>query len=255
MPENVSDKAGTSLVIGNHSHVGMVRPENEDYLGYYSHDGTHVVIVADGMGGHAGGKVASRVAVETIRDVFLSANLEAEPVFEVVARALRAANINIRSESASDARLKGMGATCAIAVVREGRLFHSHLGDCRVYFLRGGELKRITKDHTVVQRLLDGGIITVEEAKVHPEKNIVSRALGGREDPELDIPAEPIRLEVGDRFLLCSDGLFDLVTDEEILEIASKNHPQEACQKLVALANEKGGRDNVTVQIGLYTGP
>ena len=243
------------LVIGNHSHTGMVRAENEDYLGYYRVGDAHVVVVADGMGGHAGGKVASRIAVETVRDVFQAADFSKMPVFDVIALAIRSANAAIRAGSAAEPKLKGMGATCVLAVVRDGMLYHSHLGDCRLYFFRGGELKRLTKDHTVVQRLLDGGIITAEEAKIHPEKNIVSRALGGREEPELDIPAEPLRLEVGDRFLMCSDGLVDLVTDDEIGDLATKDHPHEAAKRLIALANEKGGRDNVTVQIGLYAGP
>ena len=248
--------SGTSpLVMGNHSHTGMVRPENEDYLGYYRVGDAHVIVVADGMGGHAGGKVASRVAVETVRDTFAVADFATTPVFDLIAGAIRAANSAIRAASAAEPKLKGMGATCVLVVIRDGLLYHSHLGDCRLYFFRAGELKRLTKDHTVVQRLLDGGIITPEEAKTHPEKNIVSRALGGREEPELDIPAEPLRLEIGDRFLICSDGLFDLVTDDEIREIATKEHPQEACKQLIALANGKGGRDNVTVQVGLYAGP
>ena len=243
------------LVIGNHSHTGMVRAENEDYLGYYRVADAHVIVVADGMGGHAGGKVASRVAVESVRDLFLAADLAATPIFDLIGLAIKSANAAIRAGSAADPKLKGMGATCVLVVVRDGMLYHSHLGDCRLYFFRGGGLQRLTKDHTVVQRLVDGGIISAEEAKIHPEKNIVSRALGGREEPELDIPIEPLRLEIGDRFLMCSDGLFDLVTDDEIREHATKDHPQEAAKRLIALANEKGGRDNVTVQIGLYAGP
>jgi protein phosphatase len=247
----MTEDAGASLAVHGLSDVGRFREDNEDNWGCHVFANVHLLIVADGMGGHAGGKVASRLAVETIRETFERMLPEGD-VAAAINRAMSDANARIREMAVFNEDLKGMGATCITAAVRNGLLYYTHVGDCRLYILRGGELKRVTSDHTMVQRMVEMGILTIEMARMHPDKNIVSRALGGGEFIELDDPVEPIALEPGDRFILCSDGLFDLVGDDEIRSALSNGDPGGSASKLVEIANEAGGRDNVTVVVGFF---
>jgi protein phosphatase len=239
------------LVVFGATHTGMIRDHNEDNLAHATVGDVHLVIVADGMGGHAGGQVASRLAVDTIREAFERLIGTSDPMTAITA-AVAEANTRIRAEADADGELHGMGATCVVAAVRDDLLYYTHLGDCRLYLVREGKIIQLTRDHTMVQRLVDYGIIPAEAARFHPDKNIVSRALGGSVEVELDDPLEPVVLREGDRFILCSDGLFDLVSDDEVLETVLDSDPAEVCDALIALANEAGGRDNVTVQVGSY---
>lgn len=243
-----------TISVANMSHTGMVREVNEDYFGYYHIQDIDLLIIADGMGGHRGGKVASKIAVDTVREYFESHISNGLPLESMIDESLNNANRMIRDFASANTNLWGMGATVILLVVRGNKAYFRHLGDCRLYLIREGNIKRMTKDHTLVQKLLDDGIITLAESLFHPERNIVSKALGGRFYLEFDEPIGLLELQNNDRLLICSDGLFDSMSDEEILKIARSGDIQKAVQGLVDEANRRGGNDNVTVQIALYTG-
>jgi protein phosphatase len=226
------------------SHVGKVRSNNQD-SGYA---GTHLFVVADGMGGHAGGDVASAIAIQSIAHVdraFDSVD-EAESVLRA---ALLEANGELAESVFQHPELTGMGTTVS-GVVRVGdRLALAHIGDSRIYRWRDGELTQITKDHTFVQRLVDSGRITAEEAAVHPRRSVLMRVLGDVDlNPEID--TEIVETQPGDRWLLCSDGLSGFVSDERVAELLVE-HPDAttAVEALIDESLDEGAPDNVTVVI------
>jgi PPM family protein phosphatase len=217
--------------------TGRARPGNEDAA--VAEEG--LFAVADGMGGHVGGEVASRLAVETLRS---SASTDG------LVEAVRIANRAILERATDDQALRGMGTTlCALALVEEDdvtRVEVVNVGDSRAYLFRDGELEQITEDHNLVAQLEREGRLTPEEARVHPQRNIITRVLGN--DPDVDVDSFPIDPFRGDRFLLCSDGLFNEIEDDEIAAVLRTNRdPQETVDELVRRANERGGRDNITV--------
>ena len=217
--------------------TGRTRAGNEDAA--VAEEG--LFAVADGMGGHAGGEVASRLAIETLRTKVPTDGLVA---------AVQIANDAILERAGRDQALRGMGTTlCALALVEEDgvtRIDVVNVGDSRAYLFRDGELEQITEDHNYVAELEREGRLTPEEARVHPQRNIITRVLGNDPDVEVDtFPIDPFR---GDRFLLCSDGLFNEVENDEIAGVLrAQRDLQEAVDDLVRLANERGGRDNITV--------
>lgn len=226
------------------SHVGKVRSNNQD-SGYA---GTHLFVVADGMGGHAGGDVASAIAIQSIAHVdraFDSVD-EAESVLRA---ALLEANGELAESVFQHPELTGMGTTVS-GVVRVGdRLALAHIGDSRIYRWRDGELTQITKDHTFVQRLVDSGRITAEEAAVHPRRSVLMRVLGDVDlNPEID--TDIVETQPGDRWLLCSDGLSGFVSDERVAELLVE-HPDAtaAVEALIDESLDEGAPDNVTVVI------
>lgn len=228
--------------IGAATHVGRVRTMNEDSYAVTE----QVFAVADGMGGHLAGEVASAMAAQAMR------RLEGHISTEDVANAVIAANHAILDLSRNDASHHGMGTTLTgMAVVRAGdedRLAVVNVGDSRTYRLRAGRLHQISVDHSYVQELVNAGHITAAEARVHPQRNIVTRALGIETAVGIDIWTLP--LVKGDRFLACSDGLVDEILDETICDVLCDfPEPQAAAEELVRLANEHGGRDNTTVVV------
>ncbi len=233
----------TVLRVGSASDVGRVRSNNQDAT-LVAPD---LFAVADGMGGHQGGEVASAIAVETLRSAV------AAPTPASLVEAVRAANQAIWDRSAADPELRGMGTTlCALAVV-EGtgggeQLMVVNVGDSRAYLFRNGELSQLTRDHSLVEDLRAEGRLTDEEAAAHPHRNILTRALGSEPDVEVDQhEVEPL---AGDRFLLCSDGLFNEVTLDRIgATLRRLADPEDTARELVRLANEHGGRDNITVVV------
>lgn len=226
------------------SHVGKVRSNNQD-SGYA---GTHLFVVADGMGGHAGGDVASALAIQSIAKV----DREYDSVDEAES-ALRAALLEANGELADAVfqhpELTGMGTTVS-GVVRVGdRLALAHIGDSRIYRWRAGELTQITKDHTFVQRLVDSGRITAEEAAVHPRRSVLMRVLGDVDlNPEID--TEIVETQAGDRWLLCSDGLSGFVSDERVSELLDEYADAGAAvEALIDESLDEGAPDNVTVVV------
>jgi PPM family protein phosphatase len=219
------------------SDVGRQRQGNEDNFFVQS----PIFVVADGMGGAQAGEVASELAVEAFREGFP----DGKPEDGLVAT-IREANHRIHEMSQSDSQRQGMGTTCTAAYVGEREVVIAHVGDSRCYLLRDGELTRLTRDHSLVGELVDRGKLTEEQAEVHPQRSVITRALG----PEADVRVDTERVEArgGDLFLLCSDGLTSMVREGALLPILQGDGPlDDLGRKLIAAANEAGGRDNITV--------
>lgn len=232
---------------GAATHTGRVRTENEDdYVAQ-----PMVFGVADGMGGHQAGEVASRIAADTLRDRLAGGVTRVD----LVQAAVVEANAAIFQAAHSNSEHRGMGTTLtALVVLRDhdphgtDRFVLLNVGDSRTYSIRNGAMRRVTRDHSYVQELVDTGHITEAEARTHPRRNIVTRALGI--EPTIRVDTAVVPMVRGDRFVLCSDGLVDEVPEEDVLEIALAHpDPQEAAEALVTAANEAGGHDNVTVVV------
>lgn len=234
------------LAWGASSHVGMVRQQNEDAFVAES----NVFAVADGMGGHNAGEVASALAVEGLRRAAAAGFSAAEGLIA----AINTTNATIHEASGGLSEQRGMGTTLTALVplpATDGepqRVVVANVGDSRIYLWRGDELKQVSADHSYVQELLSEGLITAAEARIHPRRNIVTRALGIEGDVNADSWVLP--MVVGDRYVLCSDGLVDEVDDAEIAAILrASTNPQVAADHLVQVANNHGGRDNTTVVV------
>jgi serine/threonine protein phosphatase PrpC len=223
------------------SHVGNVREGNEDS----AFAGSRLAIVADGMGGHAAGEVASSAAVSSL------AHLDEDEVsidlLDALAGAVQEANDQLREMVASEPALDGMGTTLTVLLASGSRLGVAHVGDSRAYLSRDGELTMVTHDQTLVQRMVDEGRITLEQAERHPQRALLTQALDGREGVEPDLSLRELRR--GDRYLLCSDGLSGVVHEETIAETLSVPDADLAAERLIELALKGGGPDNVTVVI------
>lgn len=244
-----------NISIASKTDIGR-RQENEDsFLALTAQElggqADGLLIVADGMGGRASGQVASRIAVDAVRDAFTARVDGADDLSAVLAESLRAANTAVYRESTSKPELQGMGTTCVAAAMRDGRAYFAHLGDSRIYLLRDGGIRRLTEDHSFVAEKIRSGEITEEQARRSRFRNIITRAIG------LEASAQPsvgsLELESGDVLLLCSDGLSGPVSDSQIADIlCSSSDPDEACACLVSTALKNGGSDNVTVVVAAY---
>ncbi len=202
--------------------------------------------VADGMGGHEAGEQASRLAVGEIADEYYRRH---DDPHVSLRHAFERANRTIRREAARRPEWAGMGTTCTALVLRGGLAYAAHVGDSRCYLLRGGDIYLMTEDHSMVMELVRKGLLTQEEARTHEDRNVILRSLGTQPDVEVALWEEPFPVRVNDRFLICSDGLYDLVRDDELLAVAGTLPPQTACDRLVAMARERGGYDNITVTV------
>ena len=235
--------------------VGRKRDHNED--SFLIDEDLKLFVVADGMGGHAGGGTASRIAVETIdrelRQVRTSQGsvleattpLQDSPVPEAIRAAVERACIAIYSKAQEDPRLAGMGTTVISLLMKGDQAFFAHVGDSRAYLIRGDLIQQISEDHSLVNEQIKAGMITPEEAKHSRYKNIITRSVGFEEEVQVDVMG--LLCEPGDVFVLCSDGMANMMEDPEILHIV-RHHPlSEVPRTLVDLANERGGDDNITV--------
>src|SRR5262245_21053001 len=227
------------LTAGVYSDVGQLREINEDYP--LVDERLALFAVADGMGGHQGGEVASRTAIEALRAAVASGL--------AINEAISRANDAVLKRAAGDAALAGMGTTMtAVVVVGASQLLIGHVGDSRAYLLHDGELRRITEDHSLVEELVREGRLTPEQAEVHPQRAIITRALGVEQVLEVDLYTVPV--EAGDRLVICSDGLTTMLRDRDVERIArGESDAQRAAEALVDAANEAGGEDNITVVI------
>ena len=243
---------GFALSYSVQSDVGVVRPNNEDSHGScWLDDGSLFVIVADGMGGHHAGEVASGLAVQVVEDI-VGREPEADPR-ERIYNALMEANEAIREEGKRSGT-QGMGTTSVVAVCRGAEVHIGLIGDSRCYQFRRGHLLWRTVDHTRVQDLIDAGKIDEVEARTHPEAGMLTRALGHTRMADgrplvPDVLAEPLVLEEKDALLMCSDGLHDLVEDWELGRIIAAQPPEASARQLIELARERGGHDNITVAV------
>ncbi|CDM69075.1 protein phosphatase [Clostridium bornimense] len=219
------------------SDVGNVRTLNEDYYGYLHEKDYSIYVVADGMGGHNAGEVASKIAVEeTIKNF---------KVNKSITESIRKANEKIYLLSVEDKNLSGMGTTITVAVIENNNIEIGHVGDSSCFVVDGNNIIKITRDHSLVQELIEIGSITEEQAKTHPNRNIITRALGTNDS--IDIDVYKLELSGREKFILCTDGLSNYVEQDEMLSIVSKENCKEACLDMVELAKSRGGRDNITV--------
>ena len=218
---------------------------NEDACGHRETRLGHLCVVCDGMGGHAGGREAAELALATIFEVFEEAPPEAPPG-EALRQALEEANRRVHVMHTNEIGFGRPGSTVVAILMHALGTEVAHVGDSRAYLAHAGEVIRLTRDHSIVQELVDRGLLTAQQATNHPDANRITRALGMAPDVDVELRPQPVRHVTGDAFLICSDGLCDLVEDDEILAIIGGEPAAQAVGKLVDLANARGGHDNIT---------
>ena len=233
------------------SDIGMVRTTNQDayHIGKIGDDIAWAV-VCDGMGGASGGNVASLVAVGAISDNVnknYNVTMRENSLKNMLVSAITNANVLVNQKSHQNPELSGMGTTVVLSFIKDGVAHIAHAGDSRAYLISNSRISQITRDHTMVQYLIETGEITLEEAKNHPKKHLITRALGVAE--EIDVDYNFVSLEKGDKILMCTDGLTNLLESDEICEVINENTIEKATDILVDTANERGGMDNITVVI------
>jgi len=233
---------------------GKQRFNNEDCCVAKSIGQYTVLILADGMGGHSGGEIASSKAIETVLAALqekLTRPLIPAQIFSLLSSALKSANDSIYELSLSDPTLYGMGTTIDICIISDHNAYIAHIGDSRVYHITSdGKINLVTKDHSLMQYMIEKGELTKEQAQHHPQKNVIIRALGTSQGVQEDTAI--IKLSEGDRLLLCSDGLTNMLEEKDICHVVLKNpQPEVAAPELIRRANDAGGDDNITVIIAL----
>ena len=242
----------TLLKIAGYTDTGLRREYNQDHIGFDQELG--IAVLADGMGGHKAGEVAAHMAVkfvlEKLRKFVLQENsvsITGSQLLEFVSNTISSSNTEIYSAQEAEEAYKGMGTTIVATVVMGSQVYVGHVGDSRLYLYRSRTLQRLTKDHSLVQDLIDRGFYTEREARSANVGHVVTRALGTR--PEVEVEANEEQLQAYDLLLLCSDGLTDMVSDWQIAEIIDENIAdlEVAAKKLIALANHYGGKDNISV--------
>lgn len=229
--------------------IGKAREINQDY--YYipnPEDNLQLFILADGMGGYNGGEIASSLAVQAVKS-YMESNFNQiehskEEILKLIKSAIEYANMVVFEKSKNEAELQGMGTTLDVCFIYNNKIYMGHVGDSRIYRIRSEVMRKLTKDHSYVQQLLEDGKITREEANHHPKKNMLTKALGCTAYVEPDIRAR--NYEAGDILVMCSDGLTNMVEEKEIYNVVKQN-PESAPNTLVNLANNAGGYDNITV--------
>lgn len=234
------------------SDLGNIRTNNEDMGLFFKiadenvlREKGYMLIVADGMGGHQAGEVASRMATDIIcREYFNQNNTSVEKNLE---KALTLANKTIFEKASSQKAFQGMGTTCTVLVVIDQDVYYAHVGDSRAYIQKGNSIMQITEDHTYVQQLVNNGDITAAEAAVHPKRNILTNAMGTKPELRIDTGKSKYIFENNNRLLLCSDGLYDYLNDEELNKILIDNSLKNAASAMVDQAKSRGGHDNITV--------
>ena len=224
------------------------KQQNEDAAGHRETRFGHLCVVCDGMGGHSGGQEASNAALAAIFETFDDAKDDASPR-DLLRDAILRANVRVRSLGTDDTPDGRPGSTVVAILLHVRGTEVAHAGDSRAFLIHEGQIFQITRDHSMVQQMVDAHLLTPAQAAVHPDANKITRALGIEDDIEVDIRSAPIAHVAGDVFVLCTDGLSDLVESPEILQVASAEPPAQAAWKLVDLANARGGHDNITVQV------
>lgn len=245
-----------TLVFAQRTDTGLQRQSNEDSAISVQPEDARVMaskgalfIVADGLGGHTHGELAGQLAVNTIRDAYYQQ--ESASPLTALRLAIEQANKSLYEKNLAESpqleHNKIMGTTCVAAVVRGDTLYVANVGDSRVYIIRGGQARQVSLDHSVVARLVREGELTREQASDHPDRNKIYRCLGAHEVVETDTFSE--KLQAGDLLLLCTDGLWELIADQDLAGIVQQHKPQESVQLLIDRANELGGRDNITAVV------
>ncbi len=229
------------------SKVGLKRYENEDAIGVFKIEGGLLAIVCDGLGGKNAGEVASNLTLETIR-TFFKDSVKAD-YLERIKYAVENANKLLHNRSANNVDLKGMSTTVEVMFLKNNTAFWGHIGDSRIYYLRNGKLKLLTKDHSVVQKLVDDGYLSISEAENHPNRNVITRAVGGTESIDIDLSKMKIYEGDDNTYFICTDGVTSEVRDYELENILNKDNVNEISQMLVDLIEARGARDNFSFVI------
>ena len=238
-----------NLYVAARSDVGMIRAGNEDSFFAEANDKRGLFIVADGMGGHAAGEVASEMAVQIVqRELAGVRDLDSDDVVQLVASALKLANRAIHERTLTEVDKQGMGTTASVLLLGAWKYLIGQVGDSRVYLLRDGALQQITKDHSYVQEQVDAGFLTPEQARYHPYSNVITRCVGASESVEPDTYTGDVK--VGDLFLVASDGLTGMVDDRRLQQLLlARTTTQRMVEALISEANGRGGLDNITAII------
>ena len=252
MPVCKSPKPG--IETASLTDVGLQRENNEDSLLYWEPDTDQefrrkgrLAIVADGMGGYEGGQEASRIAVESVRHLY-DRDFAGDPQTALL-HAFLAAHATIQRYAFEHPEFYGMGTTCTALAIVDRQLYFAHVGDSRLYLVRGESISKLTRDHSYVGRLVENGIVRSEDAESHPQRHILTAALGSGNEILPQVSEQPVTLEEDDVLILCSDGLWGVVGDQDLARAARTRPLADACMKLVRMALERGGPDNVTVQL------
>jgi serine/threonine protein phosphatase PrpC len=250
----IDESSNWPFTISAASDRGAVRERNEDYYGVFDPETDELresrgvlVVVTDGMGGHFSGEEASRMVVEVMGDIYYSDSEKKNAAKEALDIAFREANKRVFNH-VGNGRKGTAGTTCTSVALFPDHYNIAHAGDSRAYLVRDGEIEQLTDDHSLVGEMVKQGLINKEEAIKHPRRNVLTRAVGLRDEVAPDIH-EKIPFKAGDKILLCSDGLFSMVPEDEIGSIVVRYDPEEACKKLVAAAMKYGGEDNITAVV------
>jgi serine/threonine protein phosphatase PrpC len=234
--------------------VGCQRENNEDSFLYWEPAGEdefqrkgRLAVIADGMGGYEGGQEASRLAVETVRDVYDDVFRD-DPQLALL-EAFATAHTRIQAYADQHPGLHGMGTTCTALIIRGRQLYFAHVGDSRLYLVRDGHISRLTRDHSYVGRLVESGIVRPEDAENHPQRHILTAALGAGPEVAVEGAEHATTLQDSDELLLCTDGLWGVVTEDEMEAAVTSHAPAACCTHLIKLARQRGGPDNITVQV------
>lgn len=229
--------------------IGLVREKNQDSIYSSNESDFPIFIIADGMGGHKAGEIASKDAINIIKNVFLKHReklINKKNIFEVIEESIRIANETIYEKSLNLIEYKGMGTTISLCYIYKSHIYIGHVGDSRIYKIKDHGIKQVTEDHSLINELIKTGKISEEEAKHHPQKNVIMRAVGTSKEIEIDI--SEVKFKKGEKLLLCSDGLSNMLSEEEMLGILKMNSSLENIgEKLINMAKENGGYDNVSL--------
>lgn len=229
---------------------GLVRSSNQDAHAHFENDFFSIFVLCDGMGGHQAGEVASHLAVDTVIEFFTEKS-EEKDYADLLLEAVSLANQAVYAKGQSSPQYHNMGTTIVALLIAKTKAYIAHIGDSRLYLMRDSELRQITEDHSLVQNLVNKGLMTKEDARHSPEKSALTRALGI--DPEEKTDLDLIDLKAGDQLLLCSDGLSNMVEEEEIAcLLKSEAEPREKAEKLMSMAIAGGGKDNITLTLLSY---
>lgn len=250
----LKDASSQTLQAAIVTDLGNIRTNNEDTALFFriadpvtTHSKGSLILVADGMGGHAAGEVASRMAADIISREYFHHENGQTGVEKSLLSAFRKANKQIYESAADDPKLRGMGTTCTAIVVKQDEIYFAHAGDSRAYFIKEKQINQVTTDHTYVQELLKQGNISAAEAAVHPQRNVLTNAMGTKPELRVDAGKYAQPLTEQDVLLLCSDGLYDYLEDQVMATMILDKPLQEAAEALVAEAKKRGGHDNITV--------
>lgn len=239
------------MQIASKTDIGKLRESNQDFVKtHIFDDGAAFLVVCDGMGGAAAGNVASEVAANAIFDYILkkyATNLNSHELKTIMTSAINRANLDVFDLAQSNEQYYGMGTTVVATIIKDGYAYTVHAGDSRAYIAYPDKIEQVTLDHSIVQQLLASGLITQEESKTHPKRNVITRALGIQECLELDYNTTKLNKDFS--FLLCTDGLTNMVDDKIICQILANNDSSDACDSLIEHANANGGSDNITVAL------